>query len=285
MNYPSDWNEFEDGEGSFLFYNPDVWTGNFRISAFKGNASYGKDAIRQELKENDSASLVKIGTWDCAYSKEMFQEEGTYYTSHLWITGTGNIAFECSFTVPKGGSTKEAEEVIATLEARKEGEKYPAELIPVRLSEIYQINEGYEWVVSTVKQELKKDFQGVEEDLEKIQQVIDSGKISPKKKDEWLAIGITVCAILTNEVEGMEWKTLIDGNREVPVLEYQGRTIDPMKIAWSKVKAGQPCNIAEAYQSAIDHHQITNQLITKLRGSTLFTSRQPDQVLRRLGSF
>lgn len=254
MSYPSDWNEFEDGEGSFLFYNPDVWTGNFRISAFKGNASYGKDAIRQELKENDSASLVKIGTWDCAYSKEMFQEEGTYYTSHLWITGTGNIAFECSFTVPKGGSAKEAEEVIATLEARKEGEKYPAELIPVRLSEIYQINEGYEWVVSTVKQELKKDFQGVEEDLEKIQQVIDSGKISPKKKDEWLAIGITVCAILTNEVEGMEWKTLIDGNREVPVLEYQGRTIDPMKIAWSKVKAGQPCNIAEAYQSAIDHH-------------------------------
>ena len=129
MNYPSDWNEFEDGEGSFLFYNPDVWTGNFRISAFKGNASYGKDAIRQELKENDSASLVKIGT---------------------------------SFTVPKGGSTKEAEEVIATLEARKEGEKYPAELISVRLSEIYQINEGYEWVVSTVKQELKKDFQGVD---------------------------------------------------------------------------------------------------------------------------
>ena len=260
MVYPSDWNEFEDGEGSFLFYNPDTWTGNFRISAFKADAAtrgamdYGKEAVKQELKENPSASLVKIGKLACAYSKEMFQEEGTYYTSHLWITGTGNIAFECSFTVPKGGSAKEAEEVIATLEARKEGEKYPAELIPFRLSEIYQINEGYEWVVSTVKQELKKDFQGVEEDLEKIQQVIDSGKISPKKKDEWLAIGITVCAILTNEVEGMEWKTLIDGNREVPVLEYQGRTIDPMKIAWSKVKAGQPCNIAEAYQSAIDHH-------------------------------
>ena len=260
MVYPSDWNEFEDGEGSFLFYNPDTWTGNFRISAFKADAAtrgamdYGKEAVKQELKENPSASLVKIGKLACAYSKEMFQEEGTYYTSHLWITGTGNIAFECSFTVPKGGSAKEAEEVIATLEARKEGEKYPAELISVRLSEIYQINEGYEWVVSTVKQELKKDFQGVEEDLEKIQQVIDSGKISPKKKDEWLAIGITVCAILTNEVEGMEWKTLIDGNREVPVLEYQGRTIDPMKIAWSKVKAGQPCNIAEAYQSAIDHH-------------------------------
>ena len=209
----------------------------------------GLDKIR--LPENCTVLLECMSN---LVANEMFQEEGAYYTTLLWITGIDNVAFECSFTVPKGGSAKEAEEVIATLEARKEGEKYPAELIPVRLSEIYQINEGYEWVVSTVKQELKKDFQGVEEDLEKIQQVIDSGKISPKKKDEWLAIGITVCAILTNEVEGMEWKTLIDGNREVPVLEYQGRTIDPMKIAWSKVKAGQPCNIAEAYQSAIDHH-------------------------------
>ena len=33
-------------------------------------------------------------------------------------------------------------------------------------------------------EELKKDFQGVEDDLEKLQQVIDSGKIGPKKKDE-----------------------------------------------------------------------------------------------------
>ena len=181
----------------------------------------------------------------------MLREEGKYYTSHLWITGIGNIAFECSFTVPKGGSVKEAEEVIATLEIRKEGEKYPAELIPVRLSEIYQINESYEWVVSTVKEELKKDFQGVEDDLEKLQQVIDSGKIGPKKKDEWLAIGITVCTILANEVEGMEWKTLIDGNREAPVLDYKDRIIDPMKIAWSKVKAGQPCNVIEEYKSLI----------------------------------
>lgn len=40
MVYPSDWNEFEDGEGSFLFYNPDTWTGNFRISAFKADLCY-----------------------------------------------------------------------------------------------------------------------------------------------------------------------------------------------------------------------------------------------------
>mgnify|MGYP000207007767 CR=1 FL=1 len=173
MTYPADWNEFEDGEGSFLFYNPNEWTGNFRISAFKGNATYGKDSIKQELKENPSATPVRIGRLECAYSKEMFEEEGVYYTSHLWITGMDEVAFECSFTVKKGEPAVEAEKIIASLETRKEGVKYPAEIIPVRLSEIYQINEAYEWVDTTVKELLKKDFQGAEEDIAKMQQMME----------------------------------------------------------------------------------------------------------------
>ena len=78
MNYPSDWNEFEDGEGSFLFYNPDVWTGNFRISAFKGNATYGRDVVRQELKENESASLVKVGALESKKNARLHGTSGTY---------------------------------------------------------------------------------------------------------------------------------------------------------------------------------------------------------------
>lgn len=253
MTYPADWNEFEDGEGSFLFYNPNEWTGNFRISAFKGNATYGGDVVRQELKENPSAVPVKIGGMECAYSKEMFEEEGSYYTSHLWIAGSGDVAFECSFTVQKGEPVAEAEEVIVSLEVRKEGVKYPAELIPIRLSEIYQINEAYEWVTNTVKEQLKKDFQGAEEDLATMQQVIDSGVIGPKKKDAWMSFGITLCVILSNEVDGLEWMTLIDGNREAPVLQNTttGEWIDPMKLVWSKVKAGEPCNLEETYKSLL----------------------------------
>lgn len=259
INYPSDWNEFEDGEGSFLFYNPDSWTGNFRISAYKAEASqpggmeYGKSFLRQELKENSSASLVKVGGLECAYSKEMFEEEGTYYTTHIWITGIDNVAFECSFTVAKGGDVSQAESVISSLSVRKDGQKYPAETIPIRISEIYQVNECYEWVVNTVKQQQKKDFQGIEEDLSKIQELIDNGDLSPKKKEPWLALGIAMCTILTNEVEGMEWMTLVDGNREVPVLYYKemDKVIDPMKLIWSKVKAGEHCQVAEEYKKVI----------------------------------
>ncbi|MDR0940029.1 MAG: DUF3805 domain-containing protein [Mediterranea sp.] len=251
MRYPAEWAEFEGGEDSFLFYDPDVWTGNFRISAFKGGRDFGLESVRRELRENPSATPVEVGHLECAYSKEMFEEGGEYYTSHLWVAGMGHIAFECSFTVPKGGSVEEAKAVIASLAIREEGKKYPAELIPIRLSEIYQINEGYEWASELVKRELKRDFQGQEEDLESLQRMVDSGKIGPKKREEWLAMGLTLCVILTNEVEGMEWRTLIDGNREAPVLLYKGETIDPMKLVWSKVKAGEHPDLAQAYRETL----------------------------------
>lgn len=253
MCYPATWNEFEDTEDSFLFYNPDNWTGNFRISAYRGGATYARESMREELKANPSACQRTVGAWPCVYSKEMFEEEGAYYTSHLWLTGKDDLLFECSFTVEKGASVAEAEAVIASLEVREAGVKYPAELIPVRLSEIYQINEAYEWVSKTVKETLAKDFQGLEEDVPKMQEVVEKGVIGPKKKEAWLALGIALCVIMTNEVDGLEWRTLIDGNREAPVLQNTstGEWTDPMKLAWSKVKAGEACDLVKAYQSML----------------------------------
>ena len=85
--------------------------------------------------------------------------------------------------------------------------------------------------------------------------MIDSGVLSLRKKEPWLAFGIAICTILANEVEGMEWMTLVDGNREVPVLRYEGseQLIDPMKLLWSRVKAGEACEVAEAYKQALIH--------------------------------
>ena len=253
MDYPADWTEFEDTAEAFLFYNPDVWTGNFRISAYRGNATFGRDSVEQELRENPSAQRIKIGERECAYSQEMFMEEGTYYVSHIWVLGIGDLAFECTFTTGRGKPVDEARQVIASLQARQPGVKYPAELIPVRVSEIYQINEAYEWVEKTVKDVLKKDFQGMEEDVQALQELVDKEVIAPKKKEHWLALGIVLCVILNNEVDGLEWRTLIDGNREDPVLLNltTGTWTDPMKLVWSKVKAGEPVNLPEAYASAL----------------------------------
>ena len=65
MTYPVDWNEFEDGEGSFLFYNPNEWTGNFRISAFKGNAYIWQGLREARVTGNSSAIPVRIADGMC----------------------------------------------------------------------------------------------------------------------------------------------------------------------------------------------------------------------------
>lgn len=254
MTYPATWYEFEDAEDSFLFYNPDEWTGNFRLSAFKGWKGYGDECVKTDLESGADNHKVKIGPWRCSASMQIIEENGELYLMHEWVLGADDMAIECSFTVPQGGSTAEAEAIIASIEVRKEGVKYPAELIPARVAEIYLVDRAYEWMNYMVREEFKVDFHGAEEDIVYMQKLVDSGIIPLKKRELWLNVGIVLCAILTNEVDGWEWRTLIDGNREAPVLLHTvtGNCVDPMKMVWSKVKAGQPVVLADAYQAALD---------------------------------
>lgn len=62
LEYPNDWREFEDEEDSFLFYNPEKWNGNFRISAYRGkSAKYAQDCMADELQQNQSARREQAG--------------------------------------------------------------------------------------------------------------------------------------------------------------------------------------------------------------------------------
>lgn len=252
LAYPAAWSEFEDGEDSFLFYNPDVWTGNFRISAYRGEGAYANECLLRELKDNPQARQIQVGALPCAYSAEDFEEDGETYTTHFWVTGRKDVSFECSFTVKKGGAVDEAERIIRSLEVRDAHVKYPPELIPVRLLEIYRINEAYEWLSVKVKEVLKKDFQGEESDIESMQQLIDKALFAPKKREAWLSIGIVLCVIMANTADGMEWRTLVDGNREAPVLiqAETGVVIDPMKLVWSRVRAKEPVHLPTIYEEA-----------------------------------
>lgn len=254
MTYPADWHEFEGGEESFLFYNPDDWDGNFRISAFRGErANYGQEVVNDELKRSKRAQAVMVGDLPCAYSCEVFTEDGEAYENHQWVTGIGDLAFEVSFATAQGASIRKAQEVIASLELRYPGVKYHAELIPIRLMEIYQIDEAYDWVQSEIKKQFKKDFRGEVSDIQNMQRMIDNGSLNPRKRDAWIALGITLCVILTNEIDGVEWMTLIDGSREVPVLVNMAddKTIDPMKLVWSKVKNGESVNLTNTYEQIL----------------------------------
>lgn len=257
MEYPGDWFEFEESETTFLFYNPDRWNGNFRISAFKANRSssggttYGVDSVREELADNASATAVRVGSWQCAYSKETFQEGGEWYTTHFWVTGVANISFQCTFTLPRGGDKTPAEEIIESLVYRDPAKTYPTELIPIRILEIGLVNSAYDRMSAAVKKQLKKDFTGSRADLERMQQLINKGTIQTDKQETWQMIGLAFGVVLTNEIEGMEWWTLIDAQREEPVLRFgtSNLVFSLAEMLWKKAKKGETIDLAGEFDA------------------------------------
>ena len=246
LEYPATWSEFEDTEETFLFYNPNQWTGNFRISAYRDAAKdYGKQCIAWELKNNPTSVSVKIGEWECAYSAETFQEEGAWYTTYIWVTGKDDLSFECSFTTAKGGERTPAEEIIRSLQIRKGNEG--REIIPIRVLEIGEVNEAFEWASTTVKKTLTKDFTSQEEDIEKLQKLMDGGKIQANQRTAWESIGLAFGTILENEMDGMKWVSVIDGRKEFPALQFEGLLVNPASLVWEKVKAKTPCNLKDEF--------------------------------------
>ena len=150
----------------------------------------------------------------------------------------------------KGGDRKEAEQIIASLQSREDGKHYPTEIIPIRVLEIGLVNEAYEWAVATVKKQLKKDFTGEAEDIVKLQQMLDSGSFNTKQRDAWYAFGTAFGVILTNEIDGMDWVTVIEGNQEFPALRFLETeiVINPRELVWNKIKNDKPCNLAEEFE-------------------------------------
>ena len=75
-------------------------------------------AIAQFVEDEEHVAYIQCLSLIHIYSKEMFEEEGAYYTSHLWITGADEVAFECSFTVKKGEPVAVAEKIMPLVRDR-----------------------------------------------------------------------------------------------------------------------------------------------------------------------
>lgn len=215
--YPSTWYEFEDQERVFLFYNPSQWTGNFRISAYKGKGQfYGEEALLEEAQVNSKATWKKIGKWRTLYSQEQFIQEGETYVSHAWMMGEKDMVIDISFTTLKGASIREAEQIITTLKLKEKNVK--SEIIPIRVQEIAMLNEAFSWMTSLAKKKLSKELKGEEADLQWLQQLIDKSYLSLDKPWICAYLSAIIGIIITNEVENVEWVTLVKGSEEQPVL-------------------------------------------------------------------
>ena len=246
LEYPATWCESEDTEESFLFYNPNKWNGNFRISAYRGASSdYARQCIAYELENTPTSVMVKIGEWECAYSTETFQEDKAWYTSHIWVTGKGDMSFECSFTVAKGNERTPAEELIRSLKIRTGKEQ--REVIPIRILEIGEVNAAYEWVSTTVKNSMNKDFSSQEADIVKLQALVEGGKIRPEQRVVWENIGLVLGVIMENEMDGLTWVSVIDGKKEYAALQFGDFLMNPADLVWNKIRGKRPLDLQAEY--------------------------------------
>lgn len=80
--------------------------------------------------------------------------------------------------------------------------------------------------------------------------MIDSGRFNANQRSAWENFGFAFGAILVNEMDGMDWVTVIDGKEEYPALRFAQTDVMvyPSRLIWNKVKNGQPCNLKAEYE-------------------------------------
>lgn len=223
FTYPVEWFEFSEEADCFLFYNPEKWNGNFRISAYRdASSSFGDSMMRQALKAS-GAKLSKVGRWETIYSAESFTEQLVEYITHRWTIGCGQTCVECSFTeeVQSGDAIGIVNALIASLEILQPRDTFHNQYIPVRVSEVDLIESCYATIEELGMKLFKERFRELDYNVRLMQKIAQRPELTKQLgTDAGAVMGITLCALLTESIEGLEWNTYINGKVEAPVLMY-----------------------------------------------------------------
>lgn len=218
FQYPDSWCEFEEQSDGFLFYDPDEWKGNFRIQAWRDvRKSYGKACVDDEVR-NGGARLTQVGTWQAAKSEESFVEEGLAYTNHYWLVGFENTCVECTYTVQKGFPCSLGEQLVASLKINSIDAFFSDCLIPVRLAEMTEIDNACSQLERIAKKAYKLQFKDFNQSLEVLQRLVDGNELKQFGAEANVMLGLAVCALVAENVDGYEWRTYINRKEEKPVL-------------------------------------------------------------------
>ena len=221
FSYPDAWFEFSEEPDCFLFYNPEKWDGNFRISAYRdASSSFGDTMMRQALKA-PAARLSKVARWETVYSAESFTEQLVEYTTHRWTIGCGQTCVECSFTAPVDEHLGMVNAIIASLEILQPRDTFHGQYIPVRVSEVELIESCYATVEELGMKLFKERFRDFDYNVRLLQKLSQRAELGKQLgSDAGAVIGVVLCALLTESIEGLEWNTYVNGKVEAPVLMY-----------------------------------------------------------------
>ena len=205
--YPEEWFEFSEEADCFLFYNPEKWDGNFRISAYRdASSSFGDLMMRQALKAS-GAKLSKVGHWETIYSAESFTEQLVEYVTHRWTIGCGQTCVECSFTeeAQSGKAFGMVNALIASLEILQPRDTFHNQYIPVRVSEVDLIESCYATIEELGMKIFKERFRDFDYNVRLLQKLSQRAELAEQLgADAGAVMGVVLCALLTESVDGLE---------------------------------------------------------------------------------
>lgn len=229
--YPDAWFEFEGESDAFLFYNPDEWNGNFRISAYRGELSdYGRCCMDEDLRRRGTRN-VQLGRWHAAQSEERFREDGVFYVSYCWTIDAGQTCVECSFTTKADATAEVGEQIVATMQVNPVGTYFHRQLIPARLMEMVEIDEAVAQAEALAKKLLKARFSSLQQGADVLQRLSSAPEVRRMGAEGSSMLGLTLCSLIVEEVEGFEWRTWVDGSDELPVMVRDDQNIiHPLRL-------------------------------------------------------
>ena len=219
--YPDTWFEFNEEPDCFLFYNPERWEGNFRISAYRdASPSFGDRMMCDALKVS-GARLQKVGRWETIYVADLFTEQLVEYITHRWTIGCGQTCVECSFTATADEHLGMPNALIASLEILHPRDTFRNQYIPVRVAEVELIESCYASVEELGMKLFKERFRDFDYNVRLLQKLVQRPELTKQfGADAGAVIGVVLCVFLTETIEGLEWKTYVHGKVEAPVLMY-----------------------------------------------------------------
>jgi hypothetical protein len=114
-----------------------------------------------------------------------------------------------------------ANAIIASLEILQPKESFRNQYIPARVSEIELIESCYSTIEELGMKLFKERFRDFDYNVRLLQKIaLRPELVKQLGSDAGAVMGVVLCALLTESVEGLEWNTFINGRVEAPVLMF-----------------------------------------------------------------
>ena len=100
-------------------------------------------------------------------------------------------------------------------------DSFQKQYIPVRVSEVELIESCYATVEELGMKLFKERFRDFDYNVRLLQKIALRPELTKQLgSDAGAVMGVVLCTLLTESVEGLEWNTYINGKVEAPVLMY-----------------------------------------------------------------